>query len=87
MKKQRTVFLCLMLASVMVLSACSSADSSSASFSIGKKAVTIAEETTLEDLGAYANYPEEIAGNHITSAIYEKDGIYYTEDEELSAEL
>ena len=87
MKKQRTVFLCLMLASVMVLSACSSADSSSASFGIGKKAVTIAEETTLEDLGSYANYPEEIAGNHITSAIYEKDGIYYTEDEELSAEL
>jgi len=87
MKKQRTFFLCLILTSVMVLSACSSADSSSASFGIGKKAVTIAEETTIEDLGAYANYPEEIAGNHITSAIYEKDGIYYTEDEELSAEL
>ena len=47
MKKRPTAFLCLMLAFVMVLSACSSADSSSSSFSIGKKAVTIAEETTL----------------------------------------
>ena len=55
--------------------------------SSGKNITVISEEATMVDLESYANYPEEIFGSHIASAIYEKDGIYYTEDEELSAEL
>jgi len=88
MKKQLIALLSVLLASAMFLSACSADDDSSASFSIGEKVVTIAEETNLEDLGIHANYSDEIAGNHITSAILLEDGKYYrTSDNELSAEL
>ena len=87
MKKRLAVLSPIMLAFIAFFSGCSSDDGASSTFSIGKNIVTISEETTIEDLGSYANYPEEISGSHIASAIYEKDGIYYTEDEELSAEL
>ena len=88
MKKHLSALLSILFTSVLIFSACSSEDNSSASFSIGKKVVTIAEETSVEELGNYANYPEEIAGNHITSAILLEDGKYYrTADSELSTEL
>lgn len=86
MKKRRAVLSPIMLAFVVFLSACSSDNGSSSPFGADKNIATISEETTIEDLGSYANYPEEISGSHIASAIYKKDGMYYTEDEELSAE-
>ncbi|MBE6008428.1 MAG: hypothetical protein E7235_04420 [Lachnospiraceae bacterium] len=88
MKKQLTVLLSILFVSATVLSACSSQDRSSADFSIEKKVVTIAEETTIEDLGKHSNYPEEISGSHIASALILEDGKYYrTDDNVLSTEL
>ena len=76
MKKPRIALLSVLLASAMVFSGCAA------------KAVTIAEETSLEELGNHANYPDEITGSHITSEILLEEGKYYrTSDNELSAEL